>query len=275
MSVSVPVVIEDDNISYLWGRVFLRSLALPCSNPAPTMVSLKCPNAPHVDQDGNILAELSDVLRLLGKPTVRASAMVVFPYDSWVRQGRPPCKQFSHWCLTRLAPKLRARCKLNTRGMYFERMMSFEGRAGRCEEGIDQLSRIVEWWNERLQKCATRPPRSRLQVSCFDPHLDGKHQRPSFPCLQQVSFSYEGDALAVSGYYPLQYVVDRAYGNYLGLFHLGVFMAAQLGLRLARLNCFVGLAQRGGENVTVAATQHLQTQVVASLTAAGRQTDGS
>lgn len=56
-----------------------------------------------------------------------------------------------------------------------------------------------------------------------------------------MSFAYNrtGKGLAVSAYYPSQYVFDRGYGNYLGLAHLGMFVADALQLNLLRVNCFV------------------------------------
>src|SRR5205823_13372804 len=63
---------------------------------------------------------------------------------------------------------------------------------------------------------------------------------------QQVSFTYDDDnRLAVNAYYPTQYIFDRAYGNYLGLCHLGNFMARELGLIMVRLNCFIGHPELG------------------------------
>jgi len=38
---------------------------------------------------------------------------------------------------------------------------------------------------------------------------------------------------------------DRAYGNYLGLCHLGRFMAHEMGLKLVRMTCIASVAQRG------------------------------
>jgi hypothetical protein len=61
-----------------------------------------------------------------------------------------------------------------------------------------------------------------------------------------VSFAYDEDGgLAVNAYYATQYIFDRGYGNYLGLCHLGYFMAHELGLELVRLNCFIGRPELG------------------------------
>jgi hypothetical protein len=51
--------------------------------------------------------------------------------------------------------------------------------------------------------------------------------------------------LCITGYYPKEYIFDRGYGNYLGLCRLGQFMANEMGLELAQMTCFVGVAAAG------------------------------
>jgi hypothetical protein len=49
----------------------------------------------------------------------------------------------------------------------------------------------------------------------------------------------------VTGVYSTQYLFEKAYGNYLGLYDLGRFMAHELSLELAQLNCIASVAKRG------------------------------
>ena len=107
-------------------------------------------------------------------------------------------------------------------------------------ETKNQLEHIINDWH-RDREHPKRPRQSALQVACFDPVKDHTGQAVrGFPCLQQVSFAYDNaGGLAINAYYPTQFIFDRAYGNYLGLSHLGYFMAKELGLQLVRLNCFI------------------------------------
>jgi hypothetical protein len=41
----------------------------------------------------------------------------------------------------------------------------------------------------------------------------------------------------------MQYMVERAYGNYVGVCRLGQFVAHELKLPLARVTCFTGIAE--------------------------------
>jgi hypothetical protein len=181
--------------------------------------------------------------------SVDVSAMVIFPYKPWIRQGRPPCEEFSKWCLEKYIPRLKALNSHNRRGLYFERMMSHEyyDSSGRlCQH--NQLQYVVDWWRARRED-GRRPRRSGLQVTCFNPRQDhNRMPRLEFPCLQQIGLTYDcndSDSLAVNAFYPTQFVVDRAYGNYLGLCHLGTFLAREIGVKLVRMTCFVGCAQLG------------------------------
>ena len=79
-----------------------------------------------------------------------------------------------------------------------------------------------------------------LDTGLFDPYKDHTDQpMRGFPCLKQVSFAHCGQGgLTITGYYATQYVVERAYRNYLGLCRLGRFMAPEIRLRFDRMTCF-------------------------------------
>jgi hypothetical protein len=79
----------------------------------------------------------------------------------------------------------------------------------------------------------------------YNPFIDASHSpRLGFPCLQQIAFIPDTNRrLTVLGFYPIHYIFERAYGNYLGLAHLGRFMAKEMGLHLDRVICTAGVAQ--------------------------------
>ena len=43
----------------------------------------------------------------------------------------------------------------------------------------------------------------------------------------------------------MQYIFERAYGNYLGLSRLGSFVAQEVGLKLEQMNCVAAIARLG------------------------------
>ena len=115
------------------------------------------------------------------------------------------------------------------------------GSGGEPGKGLNQLAHVISTW----RKGNTR--RSALQAGIFDPLSDHTHgPYLGFPCLHQVSFvPGRGDSLSVVGYYGRQYILERAYGNYLGLARLGRFMASEMELQLTRVTCVAGAATLG------------------------------
>lgn len=168
-----------------------------------------------------------------GKPTTRESALTIFPNEFWKRRKQMSCDDFSRLCVDRLLPRMKARNQKNKYGTYFERIMDYS-----CDQSSKgQLTLIVEEM-KHLQK---RPRESMLQLAIYDPRRDlSRMPRRGFPCLQQITLSYgTGREFCLNAVYPVQYIFDRAYGNYLGLCHLGEFIAEQTGWYFKRLSTFV------------------------------------
>jgi thymidylate synthase len=146
----------------------------------------------------------------------------------------------------RFFPRLKACDARNRFGTYFERMMNYTGQLGGERKTVDQLGFVINL----LRKSQRWPRPSALQMSCFDAAKDHTGQPVrGFPCLQQVGLSHDGDnSIAVHALYPTQYIFDRGYGNYLGLCHLGSYIAHQTGLQFARLICYIGEPHLGDVN---------------------------
>lgn len=260
MSTKIPTTIAEENISYAWGRAFLFAMDHNRKDLTPLTISVGAFTNNTPAEDLRIRQALDATLAQHNKYSCAVSAMLIFPFAFWNRIGRPNCKDFSERYLTQLLPRLKARDSThNRRGTYFERMIAFRGDDGQGRtKKKNQLEHIIKIWH-RDHENGKRPLQSALQVACFDPAIDQNGAALSgFPCLQQVSFAYNDDeGLAVNAYYPTQYIFDRAYGNYLGLCHLGHFMAHELHLQLVRLNCFIGCPQRGDNKVAKGSVQGL------------------
>jgi hypothetical protein len=163
-------------------------------------------------------------------------ASTIFPYSMW-NPNLPREKLFERY---RAALPGIKKCKQNINGVYFERFIAHG------PERFNQLDFIL---NSRLgdERRKGNKRRSVLQLAVMEPERDLTNQPlRGFPCLQQVSFAPHGhDELAVNGFYATQFIFQKAYGNYLGLFNLGRFVAHELGLRLTQVTCFTGIAQLG------------------------------
>lgn len=252
MTTKPPKLISDSNLSYAWGRAFLAAMEPSKKEYCPLMISIDGFNNSLPIEDERIRQSLDNILLSQEKCVSSVSAMTIFPYKIWNIKGNPDISKFSDFYINEYLPRLKARDSRNQYGTYFERMIAFQGAKRKNDKPeivmVNQLRHIIDNWNKERQH-PKRPRQSSLQVSCFDPAKDHTGQPVrGFPCLQQISFTYDDeDGLTVNAYYPTQFILDRAYGNYLGLCHLGYFMAAQLGLKLVRLNCFIGHPDLGNK----------------------------
>jgi hypothetical protein len=251
MTTKVPEVICEENLSYAWGRAF-QMIMNGNKSLMPLTISIGgLVNGLPVEDD-HIRQALDRALDQNNKYPCAVSAMTIFPFRYWNLMRQPNIHEFSDLYMNKYLPRLRARDSRNARGTYFERMVAFQGVRGKggklLTETKNQLEHIISLWPKRGEH--PRPRQSALQAACFDPVKDHNGApRSGFPCLQQVSFAYDDmGGLAINAYYPTQYIFDRAYGNYLGLCHLGHFMARELGLELVRFNCFIGRPELGAVN---------------------------
>ena len=251
MTTQTLETIADHNLSRAWARTLLMLLERPQSQVSPFMLSLSGLQNGLPVEDGKVRSLMDAELRKLGKYSSQVSAMLIFPYNEWLRRGKPECAEFSEWYLQHFFPRLQARDTRNSRGTYFQRMIAASGikvTGGKTTvETSNQLNHIITIWNRDKQN-GKRPRHTALQVSCFDPVKDHTGSALlGFPCLQQLAFAYDEAGLSLTAFYPTQYVFDRGYGNYLGLCHLGHFMASQMELEFVQLNCVVMKPELGHE----------------------------
>ena len=221
-------------MSVAWGKAFLR--VFKSNEIAPLVVVIEGldnadpPEVPTIRNtlDAALIAEGNGLSCL-------QVANTLFPASLWNPQ-RPRADLYQRYL--RIVHRIRKH-RGNRYGVYFQRLIAF-GTDTETEGHINQLEHIICTWNRGNHR------RSALQASLVDPRLDHTHQRQrGFPCLQQVAFAPKGDKeLVVTGFYAKQHIFERAYGNYLGLCHLGRFMAHEMGLTLSQVICIATPAAR-------------------------------
>jgi hypothetical protein len=97
---------------------------------------------------------------------------------------------------------------------------------------------------------------SGLSIAVFDPRKDFTKKNMvipaqcGFPCLQQVSIevsrvSESKRIIWLHAMYPSEYILNRAYGNYLGLAQLGCFIANAVGLDFGGASVYIAKASIG------------------------------
>lgn len=229
---TIPLIIEDKNLSYAWSRALLQIISNPGKKISPLVISLTDFNGNKPNEDINIRNALDKLLKTHGHQKIETVANTIFPYSLWRRSCYDRTNLFNRYI--NLIPRIKSIEKTkNKRGLYFERLISFEDGSN----NINQLEHIISKYNSR-----SGVRTSMFQASIFDPRRDHINDaQMGFPCLQHISFVPDNNSLTLNAFYATQQLFHKAYGNYLGLCQLGLFMAREMNLNLERMNCFIGV----------------------------------
>jgi hypothetical protein len=231
-----PVPIVADNLSLGWAKVMLELTRPGVTRITPLTLVIR-----GFDANG-VAAEIPEIrnavdafLEAQGKRDTENVAWTIFPQRYWEISGGHR-EAFFDLFIESFERVQDFNPRNNKRGSYFQRLVDLNGGG----KGPNQLKWMLDDYDKHPKARRT----SKFQATTFDPARD--HSSSSlleFPCLQQVSFTFDNGALHLNAFYATQQIARKAYGNYLGLARLGAFMANQMKLRFEQLNIFVGMAQ--------------------------------
>ncbi|MGB7443426.1 MAG: thymidylate synthase [Coleofasciculaceae cyanobacterium] len=262
MSNSSPLLIDEENLSHAWAKAFLHIIDNPGKKISPLVVSITGFNNGIANEDQEIRQSLDKCLVDAGDQQIHTVANTIFPDSLWRRSKYQRHELFERYL--KFLPRAKAikHCKKkNSRGLYFERLIAF----GSGPNDGNQLDFIISEYQTAKENPKRKGVRtSMFQASIFDPGRDHVDlvQLP-FPCLQHVSFVPQGETLTLNAFYATQQLLNKGYGNYLGLCRLGNFMAHEMGLTFSRMNCFVGVAKLENiGNKTIGKTSDTLTPVI-------------
>jgi hypothetical protein len=231
-----PVTIVADNLSLGWAKVMLELVRPGMSRIAPLTLVIRgfTPDG-RAAEVPEIRAAVDAFLAAQEKNDTENVAFTIFPQRYWEMSGGDR-KAFFDLYIESFQRIQSYNPRNNKRGSYFQRLIDLNGGG----EGPNQL----EWMIEEFHAFPKSRRSSKFQATTFDPARDHTSSKfLEFPCLQQISFIFEGETLHLNAFYATQQIARKAYGNYLGLARLGAFMASQMGLRFEQLNLYVGAAQ--------------------------------
>jgi hypothetical protein len=232
---TIPKSVQEDNLSVAWAKSFLAAMSRGTSALAPLTVTVTGLQGRPPAESVEIRKLLDETLIAVGRRRCRTVANTIFPANLWRRSSD---RHVLYDKYREVFKKIRQR-PINWNGIYLQRMIDY----GRGPEDGNQLEHLIKTYLSGNH----RP--SALQMTIFDVERDHSNsRRRGFPCLQHVSFSPLGRGkLSVNAFYASQYLCARAYGNYLGLCRLGLFVAQELKLELAQMTCFTGRAMIDAE----------------------------
>ncbi|QDT66479.1 thymidylate synthase [Calycomorphotria hydatis] len=223
-------LLSTDSLSETWLGMLEAVLEEPLGKCGPILAEIRGIEASLPAENLRVRSELDNLLIATPKCVrTEACALTIFPYRLWTRRRDLSHQAFADLCKSELFPRLKKLDRRNRRGVYFERLINFSSEVDQVNEVIDRMTSGIKF----------RP--TGLQMACFDPTKDHSAGRMlGFPCLQQVGVTFEpGGGFSITGFYPTQYVVSRAYGNLLGLSRLGEYLSFRTGCELSRVAIFV------------------------------------
>lgn len=220
-----------------------------------TVVRIENPLA----EDPAVRAAVDGILRAASLRPVQTVANTIFP-AAVAATSRDQLDLTRRYL--KMLPTLRDMDPANKHGMYFERLISYPGREG----PVNQLDAIISRLRKETAKAGTgtgplsaayeagfavpdeddgdRPAEDCVSASHVPVRVPGQDSRVrGFPCLSHCSFQLDrSGSLHAMAHYRSQLMVERAYGNYLGLGRLLGYVAGQAGLRVGELTVTAGYA---------------------------------
>lgn len=226
------------DLSLAWLEAARQLERIPGRKAAHQVVRIVDPTA----EDPAVRAELDRVLASRGWQSTGTVANTIFPHALADRYPEPA--DLAHHYRDVLLPRIRRLSREKNRGgTYFGRLVAYPGANG---GPVDQLSATVA--KLRRERSLPGPLSSCYEAAVHSPvddlpdsdgDSDGPAQgrpaltyscsdittRMGFPCLSLVSFHLDGALLHLTAHYRNQMLVERGYGNYLGLGRLLAYVA--------------------------------------------------
>lgn len=231
-----PATISADNLSLAWAKVMLELSRPGITRITPLTLVVRGYDANGVaKEDREVRIAIDEFLQAQGKRDTENVAWTIFPQRYWEISGGDR-EAFFDLFIESFQRVQDFNPRNNKRGSYFQRLVDLNGGG----KGPNQLKWMLDDYEAHSKARRT----SKFQATTFDPARDySSASLLEFPCLQQVSFTFDEGALHLNAFYATQQIARKAYGNYLGLSRLGAFMAHEMKLRFTQMNVFVGVAQ--------------------------------
>ncbi|GIE90735.1 hypothetical protein [Actinoplanes regularis] len=253
------ISVEAADVSAAWLAAARRLHEEPKRKAIHTVVRINHP----VAETAAVRDSMDKLLADQDLQCVDTVANTIFP-EAIARTSRDHAQLVERY--VRMYPLLRKRFSKNDRGTYFGRLIQYPTR----KEPFDQIGAVID--RILIERKGGVPKRARYEATVSVPddatsvpiYVPGRDNSPmAFPCLSHCSFQTDPDGqVHLLATYRSQYLVQRGYGNYLGLGRLLAHVARQTDLQVGHLTVVAGLA-------------HLESPIIPVRTMLARFPDGA
>jgi hypothetical protein len=234
------IAVEASNVSTAWLAAAGRLDREPKRKADGTVVRICDP----VAETPAVRAAMDELLEAQELQSVETVANTIFP-EAIARSSRDHAELVKRY--VQMYPLLRKRYAQNSRGTYFGRLIQYPTADGPFDQIGAVISRIG------IERAGGNPKQARYESTLAIPgdmamnvpvYVPGKdNSAMAFPCLSHCSFQLDTEGhVHLLATYRSQYLVQRGYGNYLGLGRLLAHVAGQTGLQVGHLTVVAGLA---------------------------------
>jgi thymidylate synthase len=175
-------------------------------------------------------------------PSVETTRNTIFP-AAWARRTDGP-EELAAYYRERYTKDGLLGFNNNERGTYFGRIVAHP--RGEDTPG-DQLTGTVRKLRQELEHKS--PKSSRYEINVYSEAHDKTPM--GFPCLAHLSVHLHCGKIHLQAIYRNESLIERGYGNYLGLAQLQTYIAEQAGVELGELMITAGHAELGGQRGAV------------------------
>lgn len=232
--------VEASNVSTAWLAAAGGLDREPKRKAVHTVVRIADP----VAETPVVRTAMDDLLAVQGLQCVDTVANTIFP-AAIARSSRDHAELVNRY--VRMYPLLRKRFPQNRRGTYFGRLIQYPTG----KEPFDQIGAVID--RIGIERHGGNPRQARYEATLAVPddlamnvpvYVPGRdNSAMGFPCLSHCSFQTDPDGhVHLLATYRSQWLVQKGYGNYLGLGQLLAYVAEQAGLQVGHLTVVAGLA---------------------------------
>jgi hypothetical protein len=235
-------------------EAWLKSVQVVDAAPQRRLFHMVTRISDPVAEEPRIRAAADALLRDLDLAPVDTVANTIFPAQLAATSAGPGELAQRY---RKMYPVLRRLHKGNRKGTYFGRIVAHPPTG----DERDQLADLIERLNTELRTPGPKSARYEMNISGpgelarpaeaaeltdggpLHVYAAGKDTSPmGFPCLSFCSFQLDGGRLHMIAQYRYQYLIERGYGNYLGLGRLLGYVCATVGLHPGQLTVIAGVA---------------------------------
>ncbi|WP_410574269.1 hypothetical protein [Amycolatopsis sp. cmx-4-61] len=251
------------------GAAWLKVVDLAAANHPDRLLHLRLTITDPGSEDPQVRAVVDGMLTAMGKPPVQTVVNTLFP-AVLARLSKDPEELSSRY--TGMYKRIQREVGANNRGTYFGRLVHYPAR----DKPVNQLTRLIGQLRRDQNGQKARPAAIYETTTTTSAAVPAQDRKPlddatdssarvattsqvsvdemqvyaptpdtipmGFPCLSHLSWQRIDGHLHLLAQYRHQYLIERAYGNYLALGLLQHYVANAAGLQVGELSVDAGLA---------------------------------